>query len=214
MANGESDNKGPAPWRSDVTGRALFESDFSKGMATDFAGRAAALWPADLLQRLRETLEEEAGPAWRRVWKECGRLWGRRVMEDLDRRCTELMGCPLLDLPLEKFLEFLTEQVTAQGWGKLDVDLSDGPERGIIRASMINSVFSDGQKPPSGDILLAGMLASVMSRVSGEELDCIRTDAPNGPPGSRFIVTSASRLKGVEDRLAGGEEIDRVLESI
>jgi len=214
MGNGEPEKKGPVQWRSKVTGRALFESDFSQGVAEDFAGRAAALWPADLLQRLRETLEEEAGPAWHRVWKDCGRLWGRRVMEDLDRRCMELLGCALFDLPLEKFLEFLTEQVTSQGWGKLEVDLTDGLERGIIRASLINSVFSDGRRSSSGDVLLAGMLASVLSRVSGEDLDCIRTDAPGGAPGSRFVITAADRLKGVEDRLKAGEDAEKVIGSI
>ncbi|HPA20828.1 MAG TPA: hypothetical protein PLU30_23980 [Verrucomicrobiae bacterium] len=206
--------QGSGQWRSKLTGRTLFESDLALGTATDSAGRAAALWPADLIQRLRETLEEEAGPAWRRVWKDCGRAWGRRVMEDLDKRCAQIMGCVLDDLPLEKFLEFLTEQVTAQGWGRLEMDLSDGPERGLIRALLINSVFSNGQGSSSGDLLLAGMLASMMSRVSGEELDCVRTEAPGGSPGSRFVITAAERLKGVEERIVAGESPDKVIESI
>ncbi|MCC6356431.1 MAG: hypothetical protein IT577_21300 [Verrucomicrobiae bacterium] len=214
METGESAGRGQGPWRSKLTGRALFEADIASGTATDSAGRAAALWPADLIQRLRETLEDEAGPAWKRVWKECGREWGRRVMADLDRRCSEVMGCALDDLPLEKFLDFLTEQVTAQGWGRLEVDLSDGPERGLIRALLINSVFSNGQGSSSGDLLLAGMLASVMSRVSGEALDCVRTEAPGGSPGSRFVITAAERLKGVEERIDAGENPDKVIESI
>lgn len=214
MESGETGGLGSGQWRSRVTGRTLFEADVASGTATDSAGRAAALWPVDLLQRLRETLEEEAGPAWGRVWKECGRAWGRRVMDDLDRRCSQVMDCALDDLPLEKFLDFLTEQVTAQGWGRLEVDLSDGPERGLIRALLINSVFSNGQGSSSGDLLLAGMLASVMSRVSGEALDCIRTDAPGGSPGSRFVITAAGRLKGVEERIAAGENPDKVVESI
>jgi uncharacterized protein len=214
METDGSGGQGSGQWRSKLTGRTLFEADVAFGTATDSAGRAAALWPVDLLQRLRETLEEEAGPAWRRVWKKCGRAWGRRVMEDLDRRCSQVMGCALDDLPLEKFLDFLTEQVTAQGWGRLEVDLSDGPEHGLIRALLINSVFSNGQGSSSGDLLLAGMLASVLSRVSGEELDCIRTDAPGGSPGSRFIITAAERLKGVEERIEAGENPDKVIESI
>lgn len=214
MESGESSAEASGQWRSKLTGRALFQAEFALGTATDSVGRSAALWPADLVQCLRETLEEEAGPAWGRVWKACGRDWGKRVMQDLERRCGEVLGCALEDLPLEKFLDFLKEQITAQGWGRLEVDLSDGPERGLIRALLINSVFSDGKGSSAGDLLLAGMLASVLSHVSGETLDCVRLDGPTGSPGSRFVVTAADRLAGVEARIEGGEDADKVIESI
>lgn len=214
MGTGDSGNGTTGQWRSKLTERPLFQADFASGTAVDSVGRPAALWPADLVQRLRETLEEEAGAAWRRVWKECGRGWGNRVMQDLDRRCGEVLGCALEELPLEKFLDFLTEQVTAQGWGRLEVDLSDGPGRGLIRALLINSVFSDGKGSSAGDLLLAGMLASVLSRVSGETLDCVRLDGPTGSPGSRFVITAADRLAGVDARIEAGEDADKVIDGI
>lgn len=202
----------PAQWRSKVTKRPLFQADLSGGTAVDAAGHSTVLWPSELLDQLRETIEEEAGPVWRRVWKDCGRAWGRRIMDDLDRRCGELMGCTLENLPLEKFIEFVTEQVTAQGWGRLEVDLSLGPERGLICASLRNSVFGGAQNGSAGDDLLAGMLASVLSKVSGEALDCVRAPAAGG--GTRFFITAGERLAGIEARIDAGEDAEKVFEKI
>lgn len=198
-------------WRSKLTKRPLFTAVLSEGTAVDSTGHSTVLWPAELLSHLRETIQEEAGPAWRRVWKDCGREWGRRIMDDLEKRCGDLLGCTLEDLPLETFLEFVTEQVTAQGWGRLEVDLSQGPERGLIRATLKNSILgSEGDG--SGDVLLAGLLASVLSRVSGEALDCVR--APGAAAEARFFITAGERLAGVEARIEAGEDAERIFEKI
>jgi predicted hydrocarbon binding protein len=200
----------------------LFESDLlaydlREGVTFNPARTRLCLLSTDLLNGVYKALEEEAGPAWRLIFKHCGRVWGQRLCRRLDRECMALAGKQLRDLPLEDFLSFVDRYFAFHGWGRVQLDVSHAPQTGIVEATLANSLFAavitSGEEMV--DSMICGILASLLGHLSGAELDCVQTACSSqGVELSRFLISAAIRLESAEDRVKSGETHAALLASL
>jgi len=192
-------------------------TDLREGVIWNPAKTRVCLLSADLLTGVYKGLVDEAGPAWRIIFKNCGLIWGERVAIRLDRECQLLAGIRVGDLPLEKYLTFMTNYFSFHGWGILTMDVTKAKETGLVEAKLTNSVFASTiqNEEDMVDPMISGILASMLSYLSGHKLDAEQTVCSSkGAPASMFIITGGDRLKPVETMLAGGSTHEQILSTI
>lgn len=191
--------------------------DLLAGTAYNAAGSRIIYLSADVVKGIHQALLNETGPAWRLILKNCGILWGRRVALHLERELGLMFNANPSDLPVAEYLRLVEGYFSAHGWGLLQLDLSRAESRGIITATLDNSLFSEVLDDESSrvDFLVAGILRSLFVHISGQELDCQEiASARAGAPRGMFVITSAARLEKVETRIENGEPADQVLAAL
>jgi predicted hydrocarbon binding protein len=195
----------------------LLSYDLREGVVFNPARTRLCLLSTDLLNGVYKAVHEEAGPAWRLIFKHCGRTWGQRLCRRLDRECMALAGKPLRELPLEEFLNFVTRYFSFHGWGQVGLDVTHATRSGIVEASLANSVFAAiiTDEEEMVDSMICGILASLLSHLSGNELDCLQTVCSSkGAEVSRFLISGTTRLEAGEDRVRAGETHEALLASL
>jgi hypothetical protein len=191
--------------------------DFRAGMVWNPAKTRLCLLSTDFLDGVYRSLADEAGPAWAVIFKTCGVIWGGRVMRRLDRECQLLLNCSVKSLPLSLFLQFLRGYFTFHGWGALTLDVTRARETGVVAARLEDSPFAEVIRDPEemADSMIAGILAGMLSDLSGQTLDCLQTECiSKGAEASRFLITGAERTKGYAERIKAGMTHEAVMESI
>jgi hypothetical protein len=192
-------------------------SDLRQGELWNPAKTRLALLSTDLLAGIYRALQEEAGPAWSLIFKSCGRIWGRRVAQRLDRECQTISGQGLASMNVETFLKFVENYFAFHGWGVVNIDISKTAQAGIVEASLDHSVFLEIVDDPEqmSDSLIAGVLASLFGFMSGHELDSLQTeDARFGAERSRFIISDPKRIEAVEPTIGEGATHEQIIEQI
>ncbi|MBL8149586.1 MAG: hypothetical protein JNN15_06625 [Blastocatellia bacterium] len=191
--------------------------DLREGVVWNVSKTRICLLSTDLLLGVYKALVDEAGPAWKLILKNCGLIWGDRVAKRLDRECSLILGKKLGDLVLSHFLSFTTDYFLFHGWGRLNLDVSKAEQNGIVEASLENSVFASiiEDSEEMVDPMIAGILASILSYMSGQKLDCIQTACvTKGAPISRFIITGTDRLKDGEAKVKAGMTHEQLVETV
>ncbi len=191
--------------------------DLREGILWNQAKTRVCLLSTDLILGVYKALVDEAGPAWSMILKNCGQVWGGRVVKRLDRECQLLLGQQLGEMPLKDFNHFLSQYFVFHGWGELSLDVAQATERGLVEATLRNSIFADVINDPDEmvDPMIAGMLASILSYLSGQTLDCVQTECKTrGAAHSRFIITAPSRLKNYEVMVKSNLSHDQIAASI
>ncbi len=191
--------------------------DLLAGTASNAAGSRVIYLSADVVHGIYQALLNETGAAWRLILKNCGIIWGRRVAQHLDREVGLMFNASPADLPVDQYLRLIEGYFSAHGWGLLKLDLSKAESHGMITASFENSLFAEvlDQETSRVDFLVAGILRSLFAHVSGQEVDCqeiasIRAGAPRG----LFVITAASRLDALEDKIEKGTAPEEVLSAL
>jgi hypothetical protein len=166
---------------------------------------------ADLMRGIHQALVEETAEAWKIIFRNCGRTWGKRVAKHLDTGLTKTGVSGQAALPLSGYLAFIEAYFSEHGWGLLKLDLAHA-ERGLVIARLTNSYFAAVLSDVDDlvDPLLAGILQGFLEHVSGAELGCAEIACiRKGSPECVFAITTQARLDRVEDRfgIAPADEI-------
>jgi uncharacterized protein len=191
--------------------------DLVGGVIWNPAKTRVIILSTDLLTGVYNALQEEAGIAWKLILKNCGTIWGERVAKRLDRECGVLLEGKLGDLPLGDYLRFMTNYFVFHGWGTLELDITHAQESGVVEATLKDSIWAGIVRDPESmaDPMIAGILASMVSHLSGQKLDCVQTACvTKGAEASRFIITAEERLREAEARIAAGDSHETVLAAI
>jgi uncharacterized protein len=191
--------------------------DLQEGVIWNAAKTRVCLLSTDFLTGVYKGLVEEAGPAWHLIFKQCGIIWGRRLSERLDRECATLLNRSMGEMQLEDFLGFITSYFLFHGWGRLEINVSRAAERGLVEASLTHSVFTEIVDDPDqmADPMIAGILESLVSHLSGTTLQCVQTECPTkGGNESLFLIGAAERLARVPDSIRLGTRHTTLVESL
>jgi uncharacterized protein len=194
-----------------------FQFDLRGGIIWSPAKSRVCLLTGDLLRGIYVGLREEAGPAWHAIFKNCGRIWGRRVALRLDKEVAHFIGRSVGQLPLQSYVKFITDYYRFHGWGLLELDLSRTLSQGLVEVQLGNSIFSTvvQDELTMADPMIAGMLGSMFSHLSGHDLDCVQTACvTRGADCSRFIITAAQRLQDVEALVQSGVAHQEIIEKL
>lgn len=197
-------------------GNAYMTVDTETGVMRNRAGRRMIALTDDFLQGFHEALEIECGEAAPEVMWSCGRTFGLRFAEKLDRELADYYGMQIRDFSLAFFDLCFAEALSRHGWGKLRMDYSN-VDIGVIVAEIENGVFHGvfGDADAPIETLLSGLLAGMFSHFSGQELGSLQTDCESmGAAVSRFVITLRSRLDDVSDALPEGARHNDVLSAL
>jgi predicted hydrocarbon binding protein len=191
--------------------------DLRQGVIWNPAKTRVCLLSTDLLTGIYKAILDEAGPAWKLIFKNCGQIWGERVARRLDRECQVLLGCRMGELSLDDYLSFMSGYFLFHGWGHLQMDVARARETGIVEASLNHSVFAEIVKSEEdmADPMIAGILSGMLSYLSGHDLDCIQTAClTKGSDRSRFVITGAERLKEADSKISSGLSHEYLCETL
>jgi predicted hydrocarbon binding protein len=147
------------------------------------------------------------------VFKSSGRSAGEQLGQHLDRELVRLGQPALSALPLEACLVLVERYFAAQGWGVLQLDLSDAAEHGLVIARLEHSYFVEALADVEGfvDPLAAGFLRGFVEYISGQPLGCEEIGcARAGAPRCVFVITAEERLAAVIP-LIGREAAEEIL---
>ncbi|PTX92178.1 hypothetical protein DB346_24880 [Verrucomicrobia bacterium LW23] len=191
--------------------------DLRDGALWDAAHTRLCLAPADMLAGIAHGVRERAGEKWRPALRQCGAAWGRRVAEGLDRACQDTLKKRLGAISMDAFLRYIVRYYSFGGWGLLEMDLSLA-RRGIVQASLRDSLFAfatasevheaDGMADP----MTEGLLAAMLSYLSGHDLDCVQTACTTrGAEASRFIISARPRVAMFAERVQAGMSHEEII---
>ena len=170
---------------------------------------------ADLMRGIHQALVEETADAWKIIFRNCGRTWGKRVASRLDTSLAKAGATAQAALPLDHYLAFIEAYFAEHGWGRLRLDLSHVAQ-GLVIARLQNSYFVDvlADVDDFVDPLLAGILQGFIEHVSGADLGCLEIAcARKGAPACVFAVTAAPRLDKIE-ALVGQNSADDIIAAL
>jgi predicted hydrocarbon binding protein len=197
---------------SDLVAGEPFGHD-AEGRLIDPAGARVVFATAQAARSLRRVLETEETGAWHATMKECGRDCGAKIAARIDAVLAGLDKPVLTALPLEACLALLEHLFAAHGWGRLQLDLADAAEHGIVVARLEHSFFVETLAEADGfaDAVLAGILRGFFGHVSGQALDCEEIAcARSGAPHCTFVLTAPERLAAIAP-LIGREDSEALL---
>jgi len=191
--------------------------DLEQGTVRSFTSERVLYLSSDVLRGVYDALRDEAGPAWAIILKNCGRIWGRRLMQSFDE---ELKASGLQaqgEATVGKFLHFTEAYFPLHGWGHLHLNLDHAASSGVVTAELRHSLFVSliEEETQPVDSMIAGMLASFFSHVSGQELDCLELTCRGvGAEACRFAITAPERLEALEGRVEAREAYDTLLRDL
>jgi hypothetical protein len=176
-----------------------FKANVEKGTIRTPNGVRTCALTDDFLNGFLAAVQYECGKASDRVFKSCGRKWGKTFVERFDQEMTEFYGVPLRELSTGIVENSLDEAFRAHGWGSLALDYSIR-SHGFLAATITDSVMPaitpNASKP--SDALMAGFLSAILGHYSCIELECHQTECTSrGGAASVFVIGLADRLKDV-----------------
>jgi len=172
---------------------------------------------SDIILGIYKSLKEETGPAWSLILKNCGRLWGRKVAENLEQEMITQKGKKPSELSAEKYIEMLEAYFPAHGWGRLFADLDDAASHGLVRFQLRNSLFAhvleDEDVPVDG--IIAGILQGFFLQLTEQELDCAEIGCVRqGHEHCTFVLTHEDRLMDVDEMIESGKGPEDIYASL
>lgn len=156
---------------------------------------------SDIIHAIYDVLKYEAGDAWSLILKNCGSIWGKRVTTALEKELQASTSQKLGLLSVESYIALLEAYFANHGWGRMRFYLDDAEHHGVIRASLSNSLFATTLKhlDTPVDFMIAGMLQSIFSAISEQELNCIQVSySYSGANASEFLISGAARIASLE----------------
>jgi len=209
----------PAPQLSSDLLKMLFSIegqtfDMEKGTVVTNADSRVIYLSSDMIHSIYDTLKYEAGDAWSLILKNCGVVWGKRINRSLEKEL-QLEGRQQVgSLAVDSYLKLLESYFSSHGWGKLRIYMDDAESHGIVRVSLLNSLFAQtlkDQREPV-DFMIAGMLQSIFSDISSYDLRCIQVSYQySGNNCSEFLISGPARIAALEQVQLHDLSIDDVL---
>jgi predicted hydrocarbon binding protein len=194
-----------------------FRHDLLKGTLHNRGGTKMCYLPCELIQSLKDVLEEETGEAWSQILFRVGRIWGRRVARRFHAELQQFYQRPLDEMPMPEFVAILEGYFRYHGWGLLRLDFAHG-ESGVIQATLENGAFVEliGMSSKPVDSIVTGLLSEFFCQISDRtDVDCLETQCVAcGAPVCRFVITTEARLSAVRRMAESGSTHDAILEQL
>lgn len=151
----------------------------------------------DIIHAIYDVLKYEAGDACELILNNCGVIWGKRVCVSLEKELQASASQKLELLTVDSYIGLLEAYFANHGWGRMRFFLDDAESHGIVRASLSNSLFAATLKHVNKpvDSMIAGMLQSIFSSISGQDLGCTQVSyAYTGWETSEFLISGKERI--------------------
>lgn len=194
-----------------------FHHDLRRGTLFNRAGTKMCYLPSELIQSLKEVLEEETGEAWSGILHRVGRIWGRRVARRFEGELEQFYHRSLHEMPMPEFVAIVEGYFRYHGWGRLRLDFTHA-DMGVVEASLDNGAFVEllGRSGQPVDSIVCGLLGEFFCQVADRnDLECIETECRAcGAPRCRFVVTTSARLGPVRKALESFRGHEFVLEQL
>ncbi len=172
--------------------------------------------PEELIAGLHAGLEEETGAAAGVVLYGCGRWWGKQFVRRHGLEIRHFYGMEAADLPLHFYSQVLRRVWAMYGWGALDMNL-DLRGQGFVEFGVQSAMYSDvvGNIGRTSDYIIAGVLASIVSDLSGRELECVEiTCRSKGDQRCAFLTGLGSRVDIVSQWVKQGRSRSEIVAAI
>ncbi len=183
-----------------IFGEASQRFDLAEGTVIGNTDVRVIYLSSDLIHAIYDTLKYQTGDAWSLILKNCGLVWGKRVALSLEKEVFALGGVALGELGVDSYIALLERYFANHGWGKMSFSLTDAENHGIVRATLANSLFAQTltETMEPVDCMVAGMLQSLFSEISGQELQCEQiAHTYSGKATSEFIISGAARVSAL-----------------
>jgi len=193
-----------------------FRLNVKNGVLRSREGTRMLTLPEDLIVGLHRGLEDETGAAAPIVLYSIGRWWGRQFARQHEGEIRRFYRRDIGDLPLAFYLQVLRRVWGLFGWGQLDLSF-DLQERGFIEALVDGALYSEsiGNIGRTSDHLVAGVLASLVSALSGRDLEAVEIACKSqGDPQCRFLIGLSSRTAVISNWVTQKRKADEILESV
>jgi predicted hydrocarbon binding protein len=172
---------------------------------------------ADVIHAIYDVLKYEAGEAWPLILKNCGVIWGKQVATSLEKELQAIGSKRLGHLTVESYIGLIESYFANHGWGKMHFYLDSAESHGVIRATLTNSLFASTLRHLDApvDYMIAGMLQSIFSSISEQNLRCIQISyAYSDTDASDFIISGSDRITHLEQfkihELNANEALERL----
>jgi len=193
-----------------------FSLDVRKGVIVNPVGARMIAVPDQLIQGLEAGLIEEAGAATPVILFSVGKWWGARYAKRHGTETRQFFGRELHEVPLAVYVQSLSRSWALMGLGKLELSFQYA-EAGFVVADVQDSPYSQaiGKSDRPTDHLIAGVLASLISEISGRELSCSEIACKSlGDRTCTFVVGTAERLSPVSSWVKQRRTVTEILESL
>ncbi|HEY9694779.1 MAG TPA: V4R domain-containing protein [Oculatellaceae cyanobacterium] len=184
----------------------FFNFDTEQGTIFDWNSQQNLLTTEDFIVGLQKGLEHEVGEASGWLMYLIGKEWGTQDAKEFDVWFEKDYNLTLKKSNLRFALETWWWPLTAQGWGKWNVDLSSIKE-GFLFIDLYDSAVAKtlGNVGKPVCFLYAGLLAGFFSvafekTLSSTEIQCYSM----GNTFCRFLIGSEKRIKAAEFWLTSG----------
>ncbi len=184
----------------------FFNFDTEQGTISDWNSQQNLLTTEDFIVGLQKGLEHEVGEASGWLMYLIGKEWGTQDAKAFDQWFEKDYNLTLKKSNLRFALETWWWPLTAQGWGKWNVDLSSIKE-GFLFIDLYDSAVAKtlGNVGKPVCFLYAGLLAGFFSvafekTLSSTEIQCYSM----GNTFCRFLIGSEKRIKAAEFWLTSG----------
>jgi predicted hydrocarbon binding protein len=170
--------------------------DVRKGVIRNPMGARMLAIPEQLIQGLHKGLEEETGSAAPVVLYSVGKWWGARYAQRHSDEVRAFHGRALHEIPLAMYVQSLRRSWGLLGWGSLELSF-DLAAQGFIVADVSGAPYSAsvGKLDRPSDHLVAGVLGSLISQISGRDLGCVEIACRSqGDESCTFVVGMTDRL--------------------
>ena len=183
-----------------------FKFDQSQGLIKDWNQRQFILASDDFIVSLLKGLEHEVGEASGWLMYLIGKDWGTEDAQDFKIWFERDYQLSISKSSLKFALETWWWPLTAQGWGKWNIDLSSIKE-GFIFIDLYDSAVAKSMGNIGKPVcflyagLLAGFFSVMLNRgLSSTEIQCYSM----GNNFCRFLIGSETRIKAAEFWLSSG----------
>ncbi len=200
-----------------IFGEAAQNFDMTQGTVIGNTDVRVIYLSTDIIHAIYNTLTYEAGSAWALILKNCGLVWGKRVCASLEKELQAVGHQSLGGLCVDSYIDLLEVYFANHGWGKMRFSLDDAQSHGVVRASLTNSLFAHtlAEVFEPVDYMIAGMLQSIFSEISGQDLQCLQISyGYAGKSTSEFIISGAARISALEQLkiqdMSPNEALDRL----
>lgn len=195
---------------------AYVSGDFEIGLIENRTGARLVAFPRLLLEAMYAALDEEIGQASGVVLYNCGRWWGKNFYNRFAQEVSDYYAKPIANMEMVQFLECIKQCWKTYGWGIIDINLNYY-DNGFLVVKTSNSPFAEAASKTNKPACFveAGLLSSLFSKISGQELDCVQTSCESrGEEYNHFVLGISERVQKAQAWLEEGQDHNTIMERL
>ncbi len=193
-----------------------YQLNVRTGVMRTVFGAKCCTFSGYALKGLYLGLEHETGPAWRLILRRCGESWGKRFAARFLEEVGSFYQEDLNQMSMSRFVALIEECFAVSGWGRPRFDFTH-IDAGLLLVEVQNEIMGDVLRDCNerAGALLEGVLKSLFSTATEEEMDCHETQSiGEGATTSHFVLGTRSRLVAVPTWLQDGSRHDDVMQRL